>query len=89
VANTRNLHADKIGADCPQCGFSQLEPASARSTFCRQCGQHYAIEKLLAKEVASLKEPSVFDKVTKWFSQNKTRVVTGCLESSAKISDMG
>jgi cytoskeletal protein CcmA (bactofilin family)/predicted RNA-binding Zn-ribbon protein involved in translation (DUF1610 family) len=76
VANSRNIHADKIGADCPQCGFSQLEPASARSTFCRQCGQHYAIEKLLAKEVASLKEPSVFDKVSKWFSQNKTRVVT-------------
>jgi len=76
VAQSHSLPADKIGADCPQCGFSQLEPASARSTFCRQCGQHYAIEKLLAKEVASLKEPSVFDRVTKWFSRDKTRVVT-------------
>ena len=32
--------ADKIGADCPNCGFSQLESVNARSTFCRQCGQH-------------------------------------------------
>ncbi len=76
MANPRTIPADKIGADCPQCGFSQLEPASARSTFCRQCGQHYAIEKLLAKEVASLKEPSLFDKVSKWFSRDKTRVIT-------------
>ncbi len=76
MANSRKQPADKIGADCPQCGFSQLEPVSARSTFCRQCGQHYAIEKLLAKEAASLKEPSFFDKVSKWFSRNSTRVVT-------------
>ncbi len=76
MATPHNLPADKIGADCPQCGFSQLEPASARSTFCRQCGQHYAIEKLLAKEVASLKEPSFFDKVSKWFARDNTRVVT-------------
>ena len=54
MANTRKQPPDKIGADCPHCGYSQLEPVSARSTFCRQCGQHYSIEKLLAKEVASL-----------------------------------
>ena len=76
MANSRKQTADKIGADCPQCGFSQLEPVSARSTFCRQCGQHFAIEKLLAKEAASLKEPSFFDKVSKWFSRDSARVVT-------------
>ena len=76
MANSRKQLPDKIGADCPHCGFSQLESVTARSTFCRQCGQHYAVEKLLAKEVASLKAPSLLDKVTKWFARDKVRVVT-------------
>jgi cytoskeletal protein CcmA (bactofilin family)/predicted RNA-binding Zn-ribbon protein involved in translation (DUF1610 family) len=83
VANPRKQLPDKIGADCPHCGFSQLEPSTARSTFCRQCGQHYAVEKLLAKEVASLKAPSLFDKVSKWFARDNSRQVTcfSCRES--------
>ena len=89
MATPRNLPTDKIGADCPQCGFSQLEPASARSTFCRQCGQHYPIEKLLAKEAASLKDPSLLDKVSRWFSRDKTRVITcfSCREKQEVPSD--
>jgi cytoskeletal protein CcmA (bactofilin family) len=76
VANVRKQPPDKIGADCPHCGYSQLEPVSARSTFCRQCGQHYSIEKLLAKEVASLKQPSLLDRFGKWISREKSRFVT-------------
>jgi cytoskeletal protein CcmA (bactofilin family)/predicted RNA-binding Zn-ribbon protein involved in translation (DUF1610 family) len=76
VANSRKQPPDKIGADCPNCGFSQLEPVSAKSTFCRQCGQHYSIEKLLAKEMASLREPSFFDKLSKFISRETSREVT-------------
>jgi cytoskeletal protein CcmA (bactofilin family) len=76
VANSRKQGPDKIGADCPSCGFSQLEPASAKSTFCRQCGQHFAIERLLAKEIASLREPSFFDKVSRLFTRETTREIT-------------
>ncbi|MEI6715677.1 MAG: polymer-forming cytoskeletal protein [Verrucomicrobiota bacterium] len=76
MANSRKQPPDKIGADCPNCGFSQLEPVSAKSTFCRQCGQHYSIERLLAKEIASLKEPSFFDKISKLISRETTREVT-------------
>lgn len=64
---------EKVSADCPHCGFSQLESAYAKSTFCRKCGQHYSIEKLLAKEVASLKGPSLFDKLSKMVSGEKIR----------------
>ena len=71
-ANTPK-QSDKISADCPHCGFSQLESAFAKSTFCRKCGQHYSIEKLLAKEVASLKGPSLFDKLSKMVSGEKIR----------------
>ena len=64
---------EKISADCPHCGFSQLESAYAKSTFCRKCGQHYSIEKLLAKEVGSLKAPSFLDKITKLVQGEKIR----------------
>ncbi len=76
MSNSRKQAPEKIGADCPGCGFSQLEPATAKSTFCRQCGQHFAIERLLAKEIASLKEPSFLDKITKIFTRESSRVVT-------------
>lgn len=76
MANSRKQPPDKIGADCPSCGFSQLETLSAKSTFCRQCGHHYTIQRLLAKEIASLKEPSFFDRVVKFLSREKSREVT-------------
>jgi cytoskeletal protein CcmA (bactofilin family)/predicted RNA-binding Zn-ribbon protein involved in translation (DUF1610 family) len=66
---------EKINADCPHCGFSQLESAYAKSTFCRKCGQHYSIEKLLAKEATSLKAPSLFDKLSKLVVGEKIRDV--------------
>jgi cytoskeletal protein CcmA (bactofilin family) len=66
---------EKISADCPHCGFSQLESAYAKSTFCRKCGQHYSIEKLLAKEATSLKAPSIFDKLSKLVAGEKIREV--------------
>ena len=72
MANTPKA-SEKISADCPHCGFSQLESAFAKSTFCRKCGQHYSIEKLLAKEVASLKGPSIFDKLSKMVAGEKVR----------------
>ena len=66
---------EKISADCPHCGFSQLESAYAKSTFCRKCGEHFAIDKILLKEAASLKGPSLFDKVSKFISREKIRDV--------------
>ena len=66
---------EKINADCPHCGFSQLESAFAKSTFCRKCGQHYSIEKMLAKEAGSLKGPSFFDKISKLVTGEKIRDV--------------
>ncbi len=71
---------EKISADCPHCGFSQLESAYAKSTFCRKCGEHFNIEKLLLKEATSLKGPSLLDKLSKFISREKIRDVTcfGC-----------
>ena len=73
MASNTPKQAEKVSADCPHCGFSQLESAFAKSTFCRKCGQHYSIEKLLAKEVASLKGPSIFDRLSKMVAGEKVR----------------
>lgn len=37
----------KISVRCPHCGFEQLEPSLARSTYCRGCSEHYTIEQAL------------------------------------------
>jgi cytoskeletal protein CcmA (bactofilin family)/predicted RNA-binding Zn-ribbon protein involved in translation (DUF1610 family) len=68
--------AEKISADCPHCGFTQLESAYAKSTFCRKCGKHYSIEKVLAKESTSLKGPSLLEKLTKLVVRESIRDVT-------------
>jgi len=76
VANeNKPRQAEKISADCPHCGFTQLESAYAKSTFCRKCGQHYSIEKLLAKEAVSLKGPGFFEKLTKLVTRETYRDV--------------
>lgn len=74
---------EKISADCPHCGFSQLESAYAKSTFCRKCGEHFNIEKLLMKETTSLKGPSIFDKFSKMMSREKIRDVA-CFSCGAR-----
>jgi cytoskeletal protein CcmA (bactofilin family)/predicted RNA-binding Zn-ribbon protein involved in translation (DUF1610 family) len=73
VASNVPKQTEKISADCPHCGFSQLESTHAKSTFCRKCGEHYSIEKLLNKEVESVKGPSFFDKLSKFISGEKIR----------------
>jgi cytoskeletal protein CcmA (bactofilin family)/predicted RNA-binding Zn-ribbon protein involved in translation (DUF1610 family) len=75
LSNTRKQQPDKISADCPHCGFSQLESAYAKSTICKKCSQHFSIEKLLAKEVSSLKAPSLFEKLNKMISRESIREV--------------
>jgi cytoskeletal protein CcmA (bactofilin family)/predicted RNA-binding Zn-ribbon protein involved in translation (DUF1610 family) len=78
VAKNTPKQLEKISADCPHCGFTQLESPYAKSTFCRKCGEHYNIEKLLLKESGSLKGPSILDKVSKFLSRETIREVS-CL----------
>ena len=66
---------EKHSADCPHCGFTQLESAYAKSTFCRKCGQHYSVEKAHAKDASSIKEPGFFDKLSKLISRESIREI--------------
>jgi ribosomal protein L37AE/L43A len=31
----------KVSAECPHCGFKQMEYAAAKSSICRQCGRSF------------------------------------------------
>lgn len=75
MSNTRKQQPEKISADCPHCGFSQLESAYAKSTFCRKCGEHFSIEKLLAKEASNIKPPGLFERLGKLISRPTVREV--------------
>lgn len=75
MANPPQRQPEKISADCPHCGFSQLESPYAKSTFCRKCGQHYNIEKPLHKEAEMVRGPSIFDKLSKLVAGEKIRKV--------------
>lgn len=35
--------AKKVPTTCPHCGFVQMEPRGLISTYCRGCGDHYAV----------------------------------------------
>ncbi len=75
MSNTRKQQPEKISADCPHCGFSQLESAYAKSTFCRKCGEHFSIEKLLAKEATNIKPPGLFERLGKLISRETVREI--------------
>lgn len=75
MSNTRKNQPEKISADCPHCGYSQLESAIAKSTVCRRCGQYFSIEKLLAKEVASLRAPSMLERLSRFMNRDKPREI--------------
>jgi cytoskeletal protein CcmA (bactofilin family)/predicted RNA-binding Zn-ribbon protein involved in translation (DUF1610 family) len=83
LASKTPKQPEKISAECPHCGFSQLESAHAKSTFCRKCGEHFSIEKLLLKETTSLKGPSLFEKLSKLVKGEKVRQVA-CFSCGAK-----
>lgn len=75
----RNEHRqpiEKTSADCPHCGFSQLESAFAKTTICRKCGRGYSIDKLLLKEAQSLKAPSLFSRLGQMMSRVKEREIS-------------
>lgn len=40
----KNKPIIKVSVECPHCGFEQMEAQAARSTICRNCGNHFDIK---------------------------------------------
>jgi cytoskeletal protein CcmA (bactofilin family)/ribosomal protein S27E len=81
----------KVSAECPHCGFKQMEYAAAKSSLCRQCGRSFTpfapkpalklrtIEEAAAPETSS----SILGKLED-FWKRKTNSVVECFECKRK-----
>jgi len=81
----------KVSAECPHCGFKQMEYAAAKSSICRQCGRSFTpfapkpglklrtTEETPAPETSS----SIFGKLED-FWKRQTSCVVECFECKRK-----
>jgi cytoskeletal protein CcmA (bactofilin family)/predicted RNA-binding Zn-ribbon protein involved in translation (DUF1610 family) len=65
----------RVEVQCPRCGNLQLEPESAKSTYCRKCSSYIPLEK--SQKPAALHEPqgkpiSVFQNLPGLFGVQRT-----------------
>ena len=51
------MKAEKITVPCPKCGHAQKEPASAYSSVCKKCGQHFRIQEGLEARASQIPKP--------------------------------
>jgi cytoskeletal protein CcmA (bactofilin family) len=51
------MKAEKITVPCPKCGQEQKEPASAYSTVCKSCGQHFRIQEPVQR-ISTIPKPA-------------------------------
>jgi cytoskeletal protein CcmA (bactofilin family)/ribosomal protein S27E len=81
----------KVSAECPHCGFKQMEYAAAKSSICRQCGRSFTPFapkpglKLRTTEEAPAPEPSssIFGKLEDFWKRQTSSVVE-CFECKRK-----
>jgi cytoskeletal protein CcmA (bactofilin family) len=80
----------KVSAECPHCGFKQLEYAAAKSSICRQCGRSFSPFapkpglKLRTKEEAPAPESSsIFGRFEDFWKRQRSAVIE-CFECNRK-----
>jgi cytoskeletal protein CcmA (bactofilin family)/ribosomal protein S27E len=65
----------KISVECPHCGNPQMEPASAKSTYCRKCSRHIDLEKTQASGPPEAKRSFFIKKIEALLGQDTARIV--------------
>jgi cytoskeletal protein CcmA (bactofilin family)/ribosomal protein S27E len=80
----------KVSAECPHCGFKQMEYAAAKSSICRQCGRSFSPFapkpglKLRTKEEAPAPEsPSFLGRFEDFWKRQRSAVIE-CFECKRK-----
>jgi cytoskeletal protein CcmA (bactofilin family)/ribosomal protein S27E len=86
-----NASPAKVSAECPHCGFKQMEYAAAKSSICRQCGRSFSPFapkpglKLRTQEEAPAQEASssIFGRFED-FWKRQTSAVIECFDCKRK-----
>jgi cytoskeletal protein CcmA (bactofilin family)/ribosomal protein S27E len=80
----------KVSAECPHCGFKQMEYAAAKSSICRQCGRSFSPFapkpglKLRTREEAPPPEsPSILGRFEDFWKRKSSSIVE-CFECKRK-----
>jgi cytoskeletal protein CcmA (bactofilin family)/ribosomal protein S27E len=80
----------KVGAECPHCGFKQMEYVAAKSSICRQCGRSFSPFtpkpglKLRTKEEAPAPESSsILGRFEDFWKRQRSAVIE-CFECKRK-----
>lgn len=80
----------KVSAECPHCGFKQMEYAAAKSSICRQCGRSFSPFgpkpglKLRTKEEAPAPEsPSLLGRFEDFWKRQHSAIIE-CFECKRK-----
>jgi cytoskeletal protein CcmA (bactofilin family)/ribosomal protein S27E len=81
----------KVSAECPHCGFKQMEYAAAKSSICRQCGRSFTpfapkpgLKLRTTAEVAAPEtSTSIFGKLEDFWKRQTSSVVE-CFECKRK-----
>jgi cytoskeletal protein CcmA (bactofilin family) len=81
----------KVSAECPHCGFKQMEYAAAKSSICRQCGRSFSPFapkpglKLRTREEAApaSPSPSILGRFEDFWKRQRSAVIE-CFECNRK-----
>ena len=65
----------KISVECPHCGHPQMEPASAKSTYCRKCSSHIDLVKTQAGGPPESKRSYFFKKIESLLGGDTVKIV--------------
>ncbi len=80
----------KVSAECPHCGFKQMEYAAAKSSICRQCGRSFSpfvpkpgLKLRTKEETPPPESPSIFGRFEDFWKRQRSSIVE-CFECKRK-----
>lgn len=73
--NSPGNNKGKISVECPHCGSPQMEPATAKSTYCRKCSRHIDIEKTQAGGPPESKRSYFIKRIEAFLGHETTKIV--------------
>jgi cytoskeletal protein CcmA (bactofilin family)/ribosomal protein S27E len=65
----------KISVECPHCGNPQMEPASAKSTYCRKCSKYIDLEKTQVAGPPESTRSFFLKKIESFLGHDTTKIV--------------
>lgn len=65
----------KISVECPHCGNPQMEPATAKSTYCRKCSKHIDLVKTQAGGPPESRRSYFFKKIESLLGHETAKIV--------------